>query len=84
MLVKVVATCPACCGARVAGEVETTSREFFHRFEFPPGIAPAAVLATEAGAMRLATLPPDSKDWSVPCALCGARIAIEPAVGKGA
>jgi hypothetical protein len=84
MLVKVAAICPAPCGTRVEGEVETTSREFVHRFAFPPGRAPAGVPSTEAGASRLATFPPDSKGWFLPCALCGTPISIEIPGGTGA
>ena len=84
MLVKVTASCPARCGARVEGEVETTSREFVHRFDLPSGLAPAGTPSTEAGATRLATFPPDSKDWVLPCALCGAGIPIEMPAGTGA
>jgi hypothetical protein len=79
MRVKIAASCLPPCGVLVQGEVETSSREFLHRFAFP---APAArsidAPRTEVEEMRLATFAPDSKDWFVDCPLCGRPIAIDP------
>ena len=60
------------------GEVETTSREFVHRFFFPTRAAGSvAAPPTEVDEIRLATFAPDSKDWQVECPLCGAPIRVE-------
>ena len=84
MLVRVDTACPARCGARVEGEVDTTSREFVHRFRVPEGSAPASQ-RTEVTGRHLATFAPDSKDWFVPCPVCAARIPIDtPGMEGGA
>ena len=82
MLVRVDTACPARCGARVEGEVDTTSREFVHRFRVPEGNAPASP-RTEVTETHLATFAPDSKDWFVPCAVCAARIPIDASAMTG-
>ncbi|MGE5277257.1 MAG: hypothetical protein ACM3SU_09710 [Acidobacteriota bacterium] len=76
MKVKVAASCKSRCGARVEGEVETSSREFIHRFSFPQAGKPEGP-HTEFEEVRLATFAPDSKDWFVECPLCGSPIRID-------
>ncbi len=81
MQVKVVASCRPECGVLVQGEVETTSREFIHRFLFPARTAGSiAPPRTEVEEMRLVTFSPDSKDWVVPCPACGSPIRFDPSV----
>ena len=83
MIVSIDTVCPAACGARVAGEVDTISREFVHRFQLPAGKgAPSA--RTEVGATHLATFSPDSKDWFVSCPVCSTAIPIDLPAGTGA
>jgi hypothetical protein len=85
MLVKVVASCPPDCGVLVQGEVETSTREFVHRFFFPArAVGAVAPSRTEVEEMRLVTFPPDSKDWVVNCPVCGRPIRVEPSAAAGA
>ncbi len=83
MRVQVVANCQPRCGVRVEGEVETSSREFIHRFTFPAGAGVAAP-PTEVEETHLATFAPDSKHWFVECPLCGAPIHIDVVFSPGA
>jgi hypothetical protein len=64
------------CGLAVNGELDDESREFIHRFLFPPG-ADALVKpqATEVEGMRLVTFPPGD-EWHVVCPLCQNRILL--------
>lgn len=81
MQVKVVASCRPECGVLVQGDVETTSREFIHRFLFPARATGAAVPPrTEVDEMRLVTFSPDSKDWSVDCPVCGNPIRFDSSI----
>ena len=78
MRAKIVASCTPRCGVRVEGEVETSTREFIHRFVFPAGSTGDVKAArTEVDDVRLATFAPDSKDWYLECPLCGSKIRIE-------
>ena len=77
MRAKVVAECPRRCGTRVTGEIDTATREFIHRFEFPVGAWPAGAKRTEVERSQLATFAPDSKEWFVICPVCDASIRIE-------
>ena len=80
--VKIGASCPT-CGVRVEGEVETSSREFVHRFDFPEGVEGAIrAVPTEIAGMHLATFAPDSKDWFVPCPLCERPIRFDSAIPR--
>jgi hypothetical protein len=84
MRVKVVASCRPECGVLVQGEVETTSREFIHRFLFPAhAVGAVAPPRTEVEEMRLVTFSPDSKDWQVDCPVCGRPIRFERSVPSG-
>jgi hypothetical protein len=84
MRVKIVASCLTRCGVLVQGEVETSTREFIHRFAFPTSAADAiAIPRTEVEEMRLVTFAPDSKDWYVDCPLCGTPIRIESVGSTG-
>lgn len=80
MRANVFASCQGGCGVRVEGEVETSSREFIHRFLFPAGAGKLEAPPTEFQEVRLATFPPDSKDWFVDCPSCGKRIRIDALV----
>jgi hypothetical protein len=80
MLMQVTENCAESCGVQVDGEVDTVTREFVHRFTFPPGAE--LVLRsrkTEVG-ICLVTFAPDAPEWSVNCPLCGKGIV----VGQGA
>jgi hypothetical protein len=78
MRAKIVASCTPRCGVLVQGEVETSTREFIHRFAFPAGSAGGVKVAlTEVDDARLTTFAPDSKYWYVECPLCGSKIRIE-------
>jgi hypothetical protein len=80
--VKISASC-ATCGVRVEGEVETSSREFVHRFYFPEGVAGAVrSVPTEFAGVHLSTFAPDSKDWFVACPLCEKPIRFDSAIPK--
>jgi hypothetical protein len=83
MLLKVNASCRPECGVLVRGEVETTSREFIHRFTFPAGMGVPGPPRTEVEETLLATFGPDSKHWFVPCPGCGAMIRLDSAVSWG-
>jgi hypothetical protein len=81
-IVKISAIC-ATCGVRVEGEVETSSREFVHRFYFPEGVAGAIrPAATEVAGTHLSTFAPDSKNWFVPCPLCEKPIRFDSAIPR--
>jgi len=61
--------------------VETSTREFIHRFIFPAASAGDVKAArTEVDDVRLATFAPDSKNWFLECPLCGSKIRIEAAM----
>ena len=74
MIVKVEGKCA--CGLAVKGELDEESREFVHRFSFPPG---ADVLvesrATEVQGIRLITFSPGDESVVV-CPLCQARMLL--------
>jgi hypothetical protein len=77
MLVKVAESCVETCGVRVSGEIDTTTREFIHRFSFPRGseaVLPAR--KTEVEGVRLVTFAPEAQLWSVDCPLCGTPISV--------
>jgi hypothetical protein len=64
------------CGLTVRGELDEDSREFVHRFAFPPGAAALVKSrATEVEGIRLLTFPPGD-EWTVDCPLCQARIPL--------
>ena len=74
MIVKAHGKCP--CGLAVKGELDESSREFVHRFAFPPGAAGLVKSrATEVDGIRLVTFPPGD-EWSVDCPLCHAQILL--------
>ena len=84
MRVKVVASCRPECGVLVQGEVETTSREFIHRFLFPArAVGTVAPPRTEVDEMRLVTFSPDSKDWLLDCPGCGNPIPFDLGISSG-
>ncbi len=61
----------------MTGEIDTSTREFIHRFDFPVGAWPAGTKRTEVERSHLATFAPDSKEWFVVCPVCDASIRIE-------
>jgi hypothetical protein len=77
MRTTVQAECPKRCGTRLTGDIDTTTREFIHRFEFPAGAWPAGAKRTEVERAQLATFAPDSRDWFVACPVCGAPIRVD-------
>jgi hypothetical protein len=81
---RIVARCTPPCEVRLEGDIDARSREFIHRFVLPPGAASGAGPRTEVGDVHLATLSPDSKNWLVPCPLCGRPISFDPEKGAGA
>jgi hypothetical protein len=78
---RIAATCS--CGVRLGGELDPSSRELIHRFSFPAGATLSGAPTTEVDS-RIATFPPDSKDWVLACPLCGATIPIDPERGSNA
>ena len=77
MRVKIVASCTPSCGVLVQGEVETSTREFIHRFAFPASGGGVKTTRTEVDDVRLATFAPDSKDWYLECPSCASKIRID-------
>ena len=77
MRTRVEAECPKRCGTRVTGEIDASTREFIHRFDFPVGAWPAAAKRTEVDREHLATFAPDSKEWFISCPVCDAPIRID-------
>lgn len=76
MILKVSEVCRSGCGAQVAGEIDTESREFIHRFRFPQGVEDLLPRTrTEVEGIRLVTFGPDS-EWFVSCPVCRGRISI--------
>jgi hypothetical protein len=77
MRVKVSESCTDTCGVRVAGELDTATREFIYRFTLPAGAE--AVLRpreTEVEGIRLLTFAPNASRWVVDCPVCGSWIAV--------
>jgi len=76
MIRKVSQSCSPQCGAQVAGEVDTDTREFIHRFRFPNGVEDLLPRTrTEVEGIRLVTFGPDS-EWFVDCPVCRGKIPI--------
>jgi hypothetical protein len=64
------------CGLSVSGELDEDSREFVHRFAFPPGAdALIRTRSTEVEGIRLVTFPPGD-EWSVECPVCESKILL--------
>lgn len=74
MIAKAYGKCT--CGLAVKGELDEGSREFVHRFAFPPGAASLVKSrSTEVEGIRLVTFPPGD-EWNVDCPLCHAKILL--------
>jgi hypothetical protein len=77
MRIKVVGRCSPECGVTVHGEVESSSREIVHRFEFPKGSEGlVSSRPTEVEGFHLATFGPDEREWKIECPLCRAKILV--------
>lgn len=77
MIVKVVEACGSRCGVSLAGELDTETREFIHRFRLPSGVEDLVPRTrTEVDGVRLVTFGPGAEAWFVDCPLCRSRIAI--------
>ena len=77
MVVEVAEACSAGCGVRVAGQLDTDTREFFYRFTLPRGAENLLKSrSTEVERTRLVTLSPRDETWSVECPVCRGAIRI--------
>lgn len=61
----------------MAGDVDTESREFIHRFRLPSGSESlVSRTRTEVEGIRLVTFAPEPGSWVLDCPVCRGRIPI--------